>query len=98
MEVYSLNNTAQRIDQAVNAVHSGSFVNGTGVVYTGGNQTIAGNKTFVGNTVIGNFSTTGVSGNFIPASSGDTNIGSSAKPFATGFVSVVNANRVNSRA
>jgi len=93
---FALTNSATRVDQAVSAVHSGLFVNGTGVVYTGGSQSINGNKTFNNNLVAaGNFSATGVSGDFLPSASGASNFGSVARPFNTGYFGHVSSNSGN---
>ena len=93
---FALTNSSARVDQAVSAVHSGLFVNGTGVVYAGGNQSISGNKTFNNNLVAaGNFSATGVSGDLLPAVSGSPNIGSVARPFNTGYFGHVSSNSGN---
>lgn len=90
---FALTNSSARVDQAVSAVHSGLFVNGTGVVYTGGSQSINGNKTFNNNLVAaGNFSATGVSGDLLPALSGSSSIGSPARPFNTGHFGYVSSN------
>lgn len=96
MGVFALTNSSARVDQAVSAVHSGLFVNGTGVVYTGGSQSINGNKTFNNNLVAaGNFSATGVSGDLLPATSGASNFGSVARPFNTGYFGHVSSNSGN---
>lgn len=85
MGVSSLTNSTARVDQAVSAVFSGILPNGTGLVYSAGNQTITGAKTFAGNLIAaGNLSATGVSGDFLPSISGGSNVGSVARPFNTG--------------
>lgn len=90
MAVFSLTNTAQRVDQAVNAVHSGQFVNGSGVVYQSGNQSISDVKTFNSAVVSSALRASGsVSGELSPINDGLVNIGSPLRRFgmihATGF-------------
>lgn len=85
MGVFSLTNTATRVDQAVSAVHSGLFPNGSGIVYQSGNQTIAGAKTFSGNLVSrAGFDASGnVSGRFSPHNDGLVDLGAASNRFGT---------------
>lgn len=91
MAVFSLTNSSQRIDQAVNSVHSGLFPNGSGFVYQSGNQTINGTKTFSGNLIArSGFNASGnVSGRFSPYNDGLVDLGATGNRFgmvhATGF-------------
>lgn len=91
MAVFSLTNSAQRIDQAVNAVHSGSFVNGTGVVYSQGDQTISGAKTFNGNLIAraGADFSGNISGELSPHNDNLTNLGAANKRFQTGYIAEI---------
>jgi len=89
--VFSLTNSSARLDQAINAVHSGLFPNSSGVIYSTGNQTVTGNKTFASQLVAdGLFKASGsVSGELSPHSNGLVPLGSPTKRFgmayATGF-------------
>ena len=85
MGVFSLINTAQRVDQAVSAVHSGLFVNGSGIVYQSGAQTIAGAKTFNGNLISrAGFDASGnVSGKLSPHNDGLVDLGAPSNRFGT---------------
>lgn len=85
MGVFALTNTSQRIDQAVNAVHSGLFPNGTGLVYAAGNQTITGAKTFTGNLISrAGFDASGnVSGKLSPYNDGLVDLGAASNRFGT---------------
>lgn len=91
MGVFALTNTSTRIDQAVSAVHSGLFPNGSGIVYQSGNQTLAGIKTFSGNLVSrAGFDASGsVSGRFSPHNDGLVDLGATGNRFGmvygTGF-------------
>lgn len=85
MGVFALTNTSQRIDQAVNAVHSGLFPNGTGLVYAAGNQTISGTKIFSGGLFArAGFDASGnVSGKFSPHNDGLVDLGAASNRFGT---------------
>lgn len=89
--VFSLTNSSQRIDEAVSAVHSGLFPNGSGLVYQSGNQTINGVKTFGGNLISrSGFDASGnVSGRFSPYNNGLVDLGATGNRFGmvygTGF-------------
>jgi len=85
MGVFSLTNTATRVDQAVSAVHSGLFPNGTGIVYSAGAQTISGTKTFSGGLISrAGFDASGnVSGRFSPHNDGLVDLGATSNRFGT---------------
>jgi hypothetical protein len=85
MGVFSLTNTATRVDQAVSAVHSGLFPNGTGIVYSAGAQTVSGAKTFSGNLISrAGFDASGnVSGKLSPHNDGLVDLGAASNRFGT---------------
>lgn len=85
MGVFALTNTSTRVDQAVSAVHSGLFPNGSGIVYQSGNQTIAGVKTFGGNLISrAGFDASGnVSGKLSPHNDGLVDLGAASNRFGT---------------
>lgn len=86
-----LQNSVSRVDQAVNAVFSGAFPNGSGVIFNTGDQTIGGDKTFSDNLVSrGGFDASGnVSGRFSPHNDGLVNLGETGKRFGTIYSSGV---------
>lgn len=85
MGVFALTNTATRVDQAVSAVHSGLFPNGTGIVYSAGAQTISGVKTFGGGLISrAGFDASGnVSGKLSPYNDGLVDLGAASNRFGT---------------
>lgn len=85
--VFSLTNSSQRIDQAVNAIHSGFFPTNSGFVYATGAQTISGVKTFAAPLISrAGFDASGnVSGQFSPHNDGLVNIGSTGSRFGMVF-------------
>lgn len=85
MGVFSLTNSSQRIDQAVNAVHSGLFPSNSGFLYLTGDQTVSGTKTFGGKLISrGGFDASGnVSGKFSPYNDGLVDLGAATNRFGT---------------
>jgi autotransporter-associated beta strand protein len=85
MGVFALTNTSTRVDQAVSAVHSGLFPNGTGIVYSAGAQTISGVKTFGGGLISrAGFDASGnVSGKLSPHNDGLVDLGAESNRFGT---------------
>jgi len=89
MGVFSLTNSSSRVDQAISAVHSGLFPNGSGIVYQSGDTSITGQKTFNGPTIFnGLVNASGViSGVLSPQNDGLVNLGQTNKRFATIYAS-----------
>ncbi len=88
---FSLDLTANQINQALNAAYSGLVDSGTGIVRLTGSQNISGDKTFYGAVkASGSFDATGVS-RFLPPSNSSVDLGSASLRFKTGFVSGIDA-------
>ena len=93
--IYSLQNTALQLDQAVQASYNTLILAGTGLVRLSGDQNISGNKTFLNNVnVTGALSVTGNStlnsvAKIQPSSNNTVNLGSSNNTFLTGYFTSV---------
>jgi hypothetical protein len=88
--IFVLDQTANVIDQTINAAYSGLVLAGTGLVRTSGDQNISGKKIFHGAVDFtgSSINFTGVS-SFVPFSNASIDVGSSSRTFRTGFFSGV---------